>query len=105
MNHNDTKPRTGKGRTVGAGLLTAILVGGTARAHEGDYAPEDTVTNTIPETARTIIEESNSSGPSTGIIIAGIGVLALAGAAVAVLNLAKSRSAQDPAGTNGTDAA
>lgn len=73
------------------GAAVAALGATAARAHEGDYTPEDTVTNTIPDTARVIIDKS-SDGGSTGVITVGIGVLVLAGAAVAVLNMVKGRN-------------
>jgi hypothetical protein len=71
-------PSTGKNRTnrgavptrrgalggASAGALTgvpaAVLVGGRVAAHEGDYYPDET----IPEKARTIIEESTGGGSS-----------------------------------------
>lgn len=83
-----------------AALGTAVTALGatTAQAHEGDYTPEDTATNTIPDTARAIIDKS-SDGGSTGVIAAGIGVLVLAGAAVAVLNMAKGRNHTTTPGT------
>jgi len=76
-----------------AALGTAVTALGatTAQAHEGDYTPEDTVTNTIPDTARAIIDKS-SDGGSTGVIAAGVGVLVLAGIAVAALNMVKGRN-------------
>lgn len=74
-------------RAVIAGTLTPLLMGGTASAHEGDYYPDET----IPEKARSIIEDTTSGG-STTLIYAGIGGLVAVGFAVYLSNLGRNRS-------------
>jgi len=67
------------------GVFAAVLTSGVVSAHEGDYPDE-----TIPETARVIIEDS-TNGNSTTLIYVGIGALVAVGAAVYLLNMAKNR--------------
>lgn len=73
-----------------AGVLTGILASIPAHvpasAHEGDYYPDET----IPEKARSIIDDT-ANGGSTTLIYVGIGVLVLAGIGLYLVNLARTR--------------
>lgn len=80
----DVLARTSVG--VLTGVLGTVLVGGRAMAHEGDYYPDET----IPEKARSIIEESTNGG-SANLIYAGIAGLLVTGVTVYLANAMRNR--------------
>lgn len=111
----DARQTTGTGGTgpvaflrrgvLAAGVLTIGVLAGTGPvlAHEEDYYPDDSTVTSIPDTARSLIEES-SGGGSTTLIYAGIAILGLAGFAVLALNMVKGRNVTNTAGDDAGDA-
>lgn len=98
MDRTEKQP-TMTGRRVVLGVVAACttvagfaLLEGRISAHEGDYYPEEPDA-TIPEAARSIIEES-TTGSSMTLIYTGIAALVAVGVAVSAANLLRSRRTQ-----------